>query len=294
MKNRKKIIFDCDNTVGIEGYPMDDALAFLYLLGNPDRAEILGFTCTFGNDTVEKVYESSRALLSEVKCDLPLLRGAETGEEPVSEAARFIAETANRYPQEVNFLGIGSATNLYGAWLLDPDLFEKLNATVLMGGITEPLYTHGALCPELNFSVNKKASANVLSHGKHISVITGNNCLAACYLPKTEFMQRMQAETNPVGAYIAKKCGYRFSDKKSTYGEEGSYCWDVLASAYLLYPEFFEDDMTLCAIGAESLSDGSLMPSKNGNAVLNLPKVKDAEKFRHHLYDSWLAVPLTT
>ena len=30
----QKIIFDCDNTVGIEGYPMDDALAFLYLLGN--------------------------------------------------------------------------------------------------------------------------------------------------------------------------------------------------------------------------------------------------------------------
>ena len=43
----KKVIFDCDNTMGIEGYPMDDALAFLYVLGNRDKVDLLGFTCTF-------------------------------------------------------------------------------------------------------------------------------------------------------------------------------------------------------------------------------------------------------
>ena len=55
----QKIIFDCDNTVGIEGYPMDDALAFLYLLGNRGRAQVLAFCCTFGNGTAQQVYESS-------------------------------------------------------------------------------------------------------------------------------------------------------------------------------------------------------------------------------------------
>ena len=58
----QKIIFDCDNTVGIEGYPMDDALAFLYLLGNRGRAQVLAFCCTFGNGTAQQVYESSRQL----------------------------------------------------------------------------------------------------------------------------------------------------------------------------------------------------------------------------------------
>ena len=52
----QKIIFDCDNTVGIEGYPMDDALAFLYLLGNRGRAQVLAFCCTFGNGTAQQVY----------------------------------------------------------------------------------------------------------------------------------------------------------------------------------------------------------------------------------------------
>ena len=38
----KKLIFDCDNTMGIEGYPMDDALAFLYILGNKEKVDLEG------------------------------------------------------------------------------------------------------------------------------------------------------------------------------------------------------------------------------------------------------------
>jgi hypothetical protein len=37
----KYVIFDCDNTAGLPGKPMDDALALLYLLGRPQKAEIL-------------------------------------------------------------------------------------------------------------------------------------------------------------------------------------------------------------------------------------------------------------
>ena len=47
----KRIIFDCDSTVGLPGKPMDDVLALLYLLGNPHSCEVLGITCTFANGT---------------------------------------------------------------------------------------------------------------------------------------------------------------------------------------------------------------------------------------------------
>ena len=111
----QKIIFDCDNTVGIEGYPMDDALAFLYLLGNRGRAQVLAFCCTFGNGTAQQVYESSRQLLEEtgLSGEIPLYPGAGQGENPCGESARKIVELAHRYPGEVSFLGIGSLTNLY-------------------------------------------------------------------------------------------------------------------------------------------------------------------------------------
>ena len=285
----KKLIFDCDNTMGIEGYPMDDALAFLYVLGNKDKIDLLGFTCTFANGSAAQVYDASRQLLQEVGLiDLPIFKGAEQNEDPRSEAAQFIVDMANQYPGEVSVLAIGSMTNLYGAWLIDPHIFDKLKGCVLMGGITEKLYTHGVHCPELNFSINAKASSEVFTHGKNISIITGNNCLPVSYLPKDEFMTKMEIDKRPVSAYVARKCGYRFDCRKEIYGEEGSYCWDAVAAAYLLYPELFEDHPTVCYISAEHLLDGSLMPCESGNTVLNLPTAKDASAFRQNLYESWL------
>ena len=54
----RKIIHDCDCTFGINGCDVDDGLALLYLLGDPE-AEVLGVTTTYGNNTLEKVYENT-------------------------------------------------------------------------------------------------------------------------------------------------------------------------------------------------------------------------------------------
>lgn len=117
-------------------------------------------------------------------------------------------------------MGIGSLTNLYGAMLLDSGIFDKLGQVVLMGGITETLYTHGKHCPELNFSINHKAAAAVLSRGKKISILTGNNCLPVSYLPKTEFMEHMQVESSRVGAYIAKNAATALTRARPSMGRK--------------------------------------------------------------------------
>ena len=93
----KQIIFDCDSTAGIPGYPMDDALALFYLIGRPREAEVLAVTCTFGNGTTEQVYRASRDLLSEAGWErLPVICGASQGEDPVSDADRFIVEETRK------------------------------------------------------------------------------------------------------------------------------------------------------------------------------------------------------
>ena len=284
----KKIIFDCDNTVGIGGRPMDDTLALLYLLGRSEEAEILGICCNAGNGTPAEVYSCCRHLLDEGGWNTPLYRGAAEGE--ISESARFIAETVNAHIGEISYLGIGSLGNLYGAYLLDNDIFDKLKEIVLMGGITEPLFIHGQPLAELNFSVDPVASACVLSKGKHVSVITGNNCLPVSYLPKDEFMSHMCLTDNPAGMYIARSCGYRFEDKKVIYGAEGSYCWDGVAAVYLLHPELFEDVPTCCAISADSLRTGVLAPTADGSTALNLPRAKDRLSFQREQYSGWLSL----
>jgi len=294
----KKLIFDCDSTVGIEQLPMDDALALLYVLGRPQQAQVLGITCTFGNGTAAQVYTSTQKLLEEIgRSDIPLFAGAGKGEDPCSDSARFIVETANRLPGEVTVLSIGSLTNLYGAFLLDHDIFNKLHAIVLMGGITAPLIYHRQHLDELNFSVNAAAAACVLQNGRNISIITGNNSLAPSYLPKEEFIDKMCTGANPSGRYIAEKCGYRFDDKEVRYGEAGSYCWDAVAAVYLLKPELFDAQPTRCRITEANMQTGWLDPVENlqedNVRLLNLPQVRDIAVYQEEMYQGWLDFQLT-
>ena len=281
----KYIIFDCDSTVGLPGKPMDDALALLYLLGRPAEATILGITCTFANGTAEEVYRSTTALLQEIdRQDIPLLLGAEKDEDPRTEAARFIADTVNARPGEITLVAIGSLTNLYGAYVLDNSLFEKVIEIVLMGGYTAPVLYHGFHLEELNFSVNPEAAACVLNHGKNISILTGNNTLEPSYLPKEEFLEKMGT------GYIAQKCGYRFDVQGNRYGNPISYCWDVVATVYLLHPELYEDQYTHCFITEHGMHAGWLGVTEKARdtVVLNLPRVRDLEAYRQEMYAGWL------
>ena len=286
----KYVIFDCDSTAGLPGKPMDDALALLYLLGRPREVEILGITCTFANGTVEEVYRSTSSLLREIgRTDIPLLRGAESGEDPRTEAARFIVDTVNAHPGAVTLVALGSLTNLYGAYLLDNSIFDKAKEIVLMGGYTAPVLYHGFHLEELNFSVNPEAAACVLNRGKHISILTGNNTLEPSYLPKEEFLEKMNAGT--AGArYIAEKCGYRFDVQGNRYGNPISYCWDVVATVYLLHPELYEDDPVHCFITEHGMHAGWLGVTEEARdtVLLNLPKVKDLAAYRAEMYDGWL------
>ena len=281
----KYVIFDCDSTVGLPGKPMDDVLALLYLMGHPQDAEILGITCTFANGTAREVYQSTRQLLQEIgRTHIPLLPGADRGEDPRSDAARFIAETVNTRPGEITLVAIGSMTNLYGAWLLDNTVFNKVKEIVIMGGYTAPVFYHTRHLEELNFSVNPEAAACVLNHGRNISIPTGNNTLGPSYLPKEEFIRKMG------GSYIAEKCGYRFDDKAVRDGDAASYCWDVVATVYLLHPELFEEFHAHCFVTKNSMCSGWLGVTEKARdtCLLNLPVVKNLEAYRQEMYAGWL------
>ena len=60
-----KIIYDCDNTMGIKERDVDDGLTLLYLLGRED-VELLGITTTYGNSTIDAVYENTINMMTEL------------------------------------------------------------------------------------------------------------------------------------------------------------------------------------------------------------------------------------
>ena len=320
----KKIFIDCDNSMGLPGKPMDDALAILYLMGCPDEAEIVGIGCNFGNCTSAETYECTSRLMDETgRNDIPVLKGNEMGMAGMmSPAAEFIVSLINAFPDEIVYLSIGSLGNLYEACRIDNTVLDKIPQLVMMGGITEPLYIHGQPLHELNFSVFGKASSYVLQHGRNITVITGNNCLPVADLPKDEFLDNLCRNENASGMYVAQKCGYRFRDKELVYGADSSYCWDGVAAAYILHPELFEDRHFVCHITEENISDtGFLDPqcelsaddhqgrSHNTPAVagsadasytgtdlncINIPVVRDRRAMQDLFYRGWLNLNIET
>lgn len=299
MNRIKRILIDCDNSMGLEGKPMDDALAILYLMGCTDEAEIVGIACNYGNASAAECYDCTRSLLRETgRVDIPLVKGNEPGNTGlVSPAAEFIVRMYSQYPGEIIYLSIGSLGNLYEACRIDPSLPEKVPQIVMMGGITEPLYIHGQALHELNFSVNGTASTFVLKNFHNITVITGNNCLPVADIPKDEFLENLCRNENPSGMYIAQKCGYRFRDKKLIYGADSSYCWDGIAAAYILHPELFVDTLVTCNIREENISDtGFLDPAdkEHANSILNIPTVIDRKAVQQLFYKGWLNLKIDT
>lgn len=311
-KKVKRIIIDCDNTVGINGRPMDDALAILYLLGKSPEAEVVAICTSYGNGTSEECYQATVSFMEEIGAhDIPVYHGSDISASTIrrrtgfnvpdngiwqdtsreaSPAARFIVEAVNESPDELIYLCLGSTVNLYEAAKLDPSVYDKIKQCVLMGGITEDLFIHNTRLHELNFSINAEASYDVLRKAHNVTIITGNNCLPVAALSKEDFWNNLCISDNPTGIYIAKKCGYRFKDKELEYSADSSYCWDGVAAAYIMQPDLFDNHPTSCRISAEGMAEGYLNPvdPEDANCVLNLPTVKDKRVLQHAFYESWL------
>ena len=92
------------------------------------------------------------------------------------------------------------------------------------------------------------------------------------------------------GKYIAEKCGYRFEDKLIRDGDASSYCWDVVATVYLLHPELFEDRFCHCYITEKGMHAGWLGVTQQApdTVLLNLPQVSDPVAYRQEMYGGWL------
>lgn len=83
--DKLRLIMDCDCTMGVPGCDVDDSLALLYVLDCPE-AELLGVTCSFGNNTQDTVYRNTKRLLKEWGGRIYPCFGARTA--PKSDAAR--------------------------------------------------------------------------------------------------------------------------------------------------------------------------------------------------------------
>jgi inosine-uridine nucleoside N-ribohydrolase len=281
-----KVVFDCDNTMGIYGCDVDDGLTLLYLLGRND-IDILGITTTYGNNKLEAVYENSTSMFNELNINhIPLLKGAADTKSRDSEAASFLVDIVNKYPNTITILATGSLTNLLGAYNLDNNFFNKLKEIVLMGGITRPLIINNKHLPELNFSCDPEASHKIFNSGCKTTILNAHICLQA-FFGKKEY-ERLTKNDLPIYKYINSKTYKWFEFIIDEFGIDGFYNWDIVASVYITNPELFEDNFIDIDSTVDDLKTGLIVNTKNPNSNINMPiSIKDVDKFNNIIFESW-------
>lgn len=284
----KRILIDCDNTMGIPGCDIDDALAILYILGHPE-ADCVGITTTYGNNSTEKVYGCTAKLLRDLHfVDIPLVMGEMEASSRDSQAGAFLNQQADKYGGSLCILATGSLTNLLAAYELDPLFFDKVSEIVLMGGVTRPLLVNGRNMDELNFSCDPRAAEVVLTKGRNVTIITGNHCTDAYFYRKD--YERLLSENPKIGQYLAGYTDYWFTYYKETYGIDGFIAWDVIAAIYMMEREFYTANLVHCQVKAENLQRGFIPAGGPCEVQLNLPTLKKWDTIKTEMIDKWINI----
>lgn len=284
-----RILYDCDNTIGIEGRDVDDGLTLLYLLGRED-VDLLGVTTTHGNGTIEEVYDNTKRMINELGLkNVQVYKGSYPLGSRASEAADFLIRTALENRGELVVLATGSLTNLYGAYLKDSKFFSYLKEVVIMGGILHPLMILGKKVDELNFSCDAEAAYAVLTSGVKLTVLNGHTSLEALFGEK-EIQFLKDNSTNKIMRFIKKEIEPWYSKMYEDFGMKGFCNWDAAAAIYITNPELFLEDTKILNPSVEELRSGYMRTAdkeSEGNMV-NMPKaIKNIEVFNQMLINSW-------
>ncbi|MGP3777815.1 nucleoside hydrolase [Halanaerobium saccharolyticum] len=289
----KKVILDCDNTIGLNEKDVDDGLAFLFLLGRAD-IDLMAVTSVFGNSNLEDTYNTTESMLNDFKLkdQVKHLKGAAEAGDHQTEAAEFLAQTAAENKDEITLIAIGPLTNLYAAWKIDNDFFKNLKEIIIMGGVTELLQFGEDTIDELNLTSDPEAAERVLKAEVPVALMSGNLCLAARFGEKS-WRRVNRSKNKAVRAYITDKIKHWYDYSSEMIGLTGFYMWDVVAVVYMIAPEIFPYNKRKFVSTVEDLKIGQIKTEKaegklQDAGIINLPStILDTKRFKDLVFSAW-------
>jgi len=255
----RKIIIDTDPG-------QDDAVAILLALGSPEDVDVLGITAVAGNVPLPLTQKNARIVCelagrTDVKvfagCDAPLSRKLVTAEhvhgktgldgpqmaDPVmplqdQHAVDFIIDTLRSHDAgTVTLCPLGPLTNIATAFNKAPDIVEKVQEIVLMGGA---YFEVGNITPaaEFNIYVDPEAAKIVFEAGVPLVVMPLDvTHKALTTRPRVDAFREMGTQ---VGTMVAAWTDFFERFDKEKYGSEGAPLHDPCVIAYLIQPDLFQ------------------------------------------------------
>ncbi|MEP2784156.1 MAG: nucleoside hydrolase [Pseudoruegeria sp.] len=254
----RKIIIDTDPG-------QDDAVAILLALASPEDLDVLGIVAVAGNVPLPLTQRNSKIICElagkrDVKifagCDAPLKRPLHTAEhvhgnsgldgpvwdEPTmplqdQHGVDFIIETLRAEPTgTVTLCPLGPLTNIAAAFIKAPDIVEKVQEIVLMGGA---YFEVGNMTPaaEFNIYVDPEAAEIVFKSGVALVVMPLDVTHKA--LVTQDRNDAFRALGTKTGVAVAQMTEFFERYDREKYGSPGAPLHDPTVTAYLIKPELF-------------------------------------------------------
>lgn len=255
----RKIIIDTDPG-------QDDAVAILLALASPEEIDVLGITAVAGNVPLSLTAKNARIICElagkpDVKvfagCERPMGRVLVTAEHvhgqtglngPVlpdpemplqdQHGVDFIIDTLRSHaPGTVTLCPLGPLTNIAMAFIKAPDIIEKVQEIVLMGGA---YFEVGNITPsaEFNIYVDPQAADIVFKSGVPIVVMPLDVTHKALVTkPRNDAFRNIGSK---VGTAVAEMTDFFERFDKEKYGSEGAPLHDPCVTAYLIQPDLFK------------------------------------------------------
>ena len=203
-----KIILDCD-----PGH--DDAIAIM-VAGLHKKFELLGITVVAGNQTYENVTNNALRICNYLNIDVPIHGGmkgplmreqivasdfhGKTGldgiklpdtEKKLEEkhGVNFIVETLMNSKEKITLVPVGPLTNIATAIKLEPEIKEKIEKIVLMGGSC----SGGNATPYAEFNIYADPEAAHIVFSSEIPIYMMGLDITNRTMPNTEIVEKIRS-----------------------------------------------------------------------------------------------------
>ena len=258
----EKIILDCD-----PGH--DDAAAIMLAIASPNEIELLGITAVAGNVPVDRTALNAQKILALCdRPDIPVFKGCPrpmmgsliTGENVHGEsgldthtefklpeprgalesthAVNAIIETLRSgEPNTITIVATGPLTNLGMALVMSPEIAERIQRIVVMGGST---WGPGNRTPaaEFNILVDPNAADIVFSCGADVIMFGLDVCRQIVIT--TKWIESLRAIGTQPAIGLADLMSFFNDYDVRTYGRPGAPLHDPCTIGYVIDPTLFE------------------------------------------------------
>ena len=214
----RKFLIDTDTA-------SDDAVAMCMALRHPD-IDVVGFTVVAGNVPLDQAVQNALYTVELCGADTPVYSGADRpmlrdlgtaqdvhGEDGMGDIGlplsgrtpadgwgpQVIIDTIRAHPGEITLVPIGPLTNVAIALLMAPDIAEKVERVVIMGGTGETGPGNVSPTAEFNFWVDPEAVRVVLRSGMPLELVGWDVSIANAVV--TEKRQAELRELGPLGNF---------------------------------------------------------------------------------------------